>query len=259
MASESGHVISAIGLQKRYGRQLALDGVTLNVSAGEVVCIIGPNGVGKTTLLYLLAGVIFPTAGHVRILGLDRWENNFELRKRITVVPADLIIGQSPTPYAYLRLVGQLYGMEKNAFAEKLERMVGEMDFGPHLHRSWCELSFGLAKKAVLIGGFLPEVPLRIMDEPFAGGIDPLGMEVLYHWARAARLRGETVVFSTQVLEQAETTADRLVLLHEGRVSCSGRPVDVIAAAGIDPAEPRALGRAFIKLTRDAGKAGVQR
>lgn len=254
----SNPIISAIGLSKKYGRILALGGVTIEVAPGEAVCIVGPNGVGKTTLLLLLSGAIFPTAGDVRVFGLDRWQNNFKLRKLMTLVPAETIVGQSPTPYAYLRLVGQVYGMSREDFATRLERAVCEMDYAPHLHKNWAQLSLGLAKKAILIGGFLPEVSLRILDEPFAGGIDPLGMEALYSWIRAASRRGEAVVFSTQVLEQAETVADRIVLLRGGRVSLSGTPAEFIAAAGVDPQSPRALGQAFIRLTRDADKAKHQ-
>lgn len=249
MEQENGFVIRAVGLKKKYPKVNALDGLTLDVQQGEVLCLIGPNGAGKTTLLQLLGGVIYPSAGHVKVLGRDRWKENFEIRKGTTYLPVNPVVGASPTPYEYLRFLGQIYGLPKAQFIEKTQRLARQMRYTEYLTRPWAALSTGLVKKAGLIGCFLPEVAVRFLDEPFAGGIDPLGMEMLYQWMQEARGRGETILFSTQVLEQAETVADRVALLNRGRVEVIGAPGDLIAQAGLEAAEPRALAQAFIRLT----------
>jgi ABC-2 type transport system ATP-binding protein len=242
-------VIRAIGLQKKYPRVQALRGVSLEIRKREVFCVIGPNGSGKTTLLYLLGGVILPSAGHVTVFGLHRWKENYEIRRRSTILPVDVPFGASSTPYEYLRFLAQIYELPKETFLERLDRLARDMQYVPYLNKPFHELSTGLVKKAGLIGCFLPYAELRILDEPFAGGIDPLGMERLYQWMAEARRRGETIVFSTPVLDQAEVVADRLALLAEGNIAAVGAPRDLIAAAGVAPDGPRPLAKAFLALT----------
>lgn len=253
-AGSNDRVIQAVGLRKKYPGVEALRGVSLDVHKGEILCIIGPNGAGKTTLLYLLGGVVFASAGHVTVFGLHRWKENFEIRRRSVVLPALPIFGSSPTPYEYLRFLAQIYSLSKETFLARLRQLAAEMSLSPHLNKPWSALSPGLAKKVALIGCFLPEVPLRILDEPFAGGIDPLGMEVLYGWMREAHERGETLVFSTQVLDQAQHLADRIALLHEGRVLALGSPGELIEKAQVPSTDPRPLARAFLTLTRTEAK-----
>jgi len=129
-----------------------------------------------------------------------------------------------------------------------LRGMSDEMNYTEHLNKYWHELSLGLNRKAGLIGCFLPEAKLRILDEPFAGGIDPLGMERLNSWMTDARDRGETIIFSTQVLDQAEDAADRIALMKEGQIHSMGSPGDLIEQAGIASNEPRTLSKAFLRL-----------
>ena len=248
--STNGTLIEVTGLRCRYGSRHALDDVSLSIGQGTVLAVAGPNGAGKTTLLNLLAGVMYPTAGHVTVFGLHRWREGFGIRRRSFYLPVQFPRFASETPYGYLRLIAEVYGLARARFHERLETLAGEMDLLEHLGRRWVTLSLGHAKKAGLIGTFLPEIELRIMDEPFAGGIDPLGMETLFRWIKAARDRGETVVFSTQVLDQAETVCDRILLLNRGTVVACDSPEDLIRRGGADPSTPRALAAAVINLTR---------
>jgi ABC-2 type transport system ATP-binding protein len=245
------HVIVARSLCKRYLTATALRNVDFAASASQVVGVIGPNGAGKTTLLYLLGGAILPSSGKVTVFGMDRWKQNYDIRLRSIVLPAWPEFGTTQTPYAYLRFIAQIYGMPKDLFLERVKRLADEMDFTAHLGRRFAGLSTGLVKKAGIIGCFLPDVQLRILDEPFAGGIDPGGMETLYGWFAQGRSRGETIIFATQVLDQAEIVADRLLLLDEGTERAFGTPEELISQAGIDPDSPRSLAKAFMSLTRD--------
>ncbi len=244
-----GVLLRAVGLKKKYGKTLAADGISLESAGGQVIGVIGPNGAGKSTLLYLLGGIVMPTSGHVSVFGMHRWEKNFEIRKRSVFVPAEPAFGSEKTPYGYLRFFAQIYGIPKKAFLEKAERLVAEMNMTEHLDKQWMNLSLGMQKKVGLIAAFLPEVEFRILDEPFAGGIDPIGMERLYRWMVEGRERGELIVFSTQVLEQAGDIADRIVLLNKGALVLDASPAELIRKAGFDPNESRALAKAFIKLT----------
>lgn len=235
-------------VRKRYGRTHAVDGASFTVLPGEVLCVIGANGAGKSTLLYLLGGVIYADSGHLRVFGLDRWAENLAIRRQSTFCPAEPVVGAAATPREYIRFIAQIYGVPAADYRARLRELAEAMRFLPHLDKPWNELSLGMTRKANLIAAFLPPARLRILDEPFAGGIDPQGMETLYAWLAAARARGETIIFSTQVLDQADAIADRILLLHGGQTRLLAPPADLIALAGIDPASPRALARAYMTL-----------
>lgn len=248
--------IEAVGLQFRYGRTRAVDGVSLDIGAGEILCVIGPNGAGKTTLLSLLGGMVLPQQGHVRVFGLDRWRDNFEIRKRSTFLLAEPAFGESLTPYEFLRFFAQIYGIPKQIFLERVKALAAEMVMVEHWNKPWAKLSLGMMKKTGLIAAFLPDAGLRILDEPFAGGIDPMAMERLYQWMGTAKTRGETIIFSTQVLEQAESASDRILMLENGGVRALATPPELISMAGVDLNENRALYKAFLKLA-DQSKGPV--
>jgi ABC-2 type transport system ATP-binding protein len=243
-------VVEIVALSKRYGRTQALHNVTMDVGEGEALCVIGPNGAGKTSFLFLLGGILFPSSGHVHVFGMHRWKENFQIRRRSITQPTEPIFGESPTPYEYFRFVAQIYNMPREDFVRKLKQLCVDMDFTDHVTKGWARMSTGLRKKAALIAAFLPEVDLRILDEPFAGGIDPIAVEVLYQWIFEARDRGETIVFSSQVLEHAANVGSRVLFLREGRVEHLGTILSLIESAGVDPHSPRALAEAFQRLMR---------
>jgi len=222
--------------------------VSLLVNTGETVCLVGQNGAGKSTLIHLLAGLIYPNSGEVSVFGLDRWKESYEIRKRSIVVPAEPPIGSTYCPYDYLKLISQVYGLSADEFQSRLHQLSPKLNYTQHLKKRWHELSLGLGKKAALLGAFIAPVELRIFDEPFAGGIDPLGMEVLYEWFAESKQRGETILFSTQVLDQAEAVSDRIVLLNQGEVTLDGSPAEFIKKAGTE-SEKRPLYKAFVNLT----------
>ena len=243
-------ILQAEGIHRRFWRVRAVRPMTLRLHRGEILAVVGPNGAGKTTLLNMLAGALYPGGGNVRVFGLHRWRDNRAIRLRSFFLPVYFPVGGAPNPYGYLRFVAQVYGLPKAEFHARLEELCARMDYLPHLGRSWETLSLGLARKAGLIAAFLPRVELRILDEPFANGIDPAGMEVLYSWIAAASERdGAATVFSTQVLDQAEDNAHRVLLLNKGEMRMCDTTDALMAAAGVDPDEPRAFARAFMKLT----------
>jgi ABC-2 type transport system ATP-binding protein len=246
----SAPILTTTNVTKRFGRTAAVDGVTLELRAGESVCVVGPNGAGKTTLLLLLAGITLPSSGHVRVFGLDRWRDNFQIRQRSTFLTTAPLFGAADTPYEFLRFYAQVYGMDKRTFLERLRELAGGLEMLNHLSKPWAFLSSGMVKKAGIIAAFLPDADLRILDEPFAGGIDPFAMEFLFRRIKTCCGMGETIVFSTQVLEQAETISDRILLFERGRIAALGAPEELFALAGVSPDAPRALYQAFMELTR---------
>lgn len=245
---ENDLCIEAVGLQKKFGRTRALKALSLDIPKGEVLCVVGPNGAGKTTLLLLLGGIILPSSGHVKVLGLHRWKENFEIRKRSTFLSDTPLFGACLSPYDFLRFYAQIYGIPKAEFLDRVKELAEEMAMTEHLDKPWDKLSLGMKKKTGLIAIFLPPAELRIIDEPFAGGIDPMAMDRLYEWMQSAKTRGETVLFSTQVLEQAERASDRVLVLRDGARVAFDSPQNMVHQTGLDPSDPRAFNKALLKL-----------
>jgi ABC-2 type transport system ATP-binding protein len=165
MGSDS--IIDVVGLKKSFGGTRALENATFQIERSENICVIGPNSAGKTTLLLLLGGAHYPNRGHVTIMGLHRWRNNFEIRQRSTFLTAEPVFGACPTPYEYLRFCAQIYGIDKQEFRKSVTTLCEEMNLLPHLDKPWHELSLGMKKKTGLVASFLPKVELRFLDEPF--------------------------------------------------------------------------------------------
>lgn len=242
-------ILEARGISRTFWRTKALLPMDLTVKSGEVLAVTGLNGAGKTTLLTMMAGALFPTTGDIHVFGLHRWRENYAIRCRSFFLPVTFPLGGMATPYEYLRFIAQVYGLTKVTFHARLEELCLQFDYLGQLGRPWKKLSLGQIRKAGLIAAFLPDVELRILDEPFAWGIDPAGMEVLYRWVADASVRqNSATVFSTQVLDQAETAAHRVLLLDRGQLSFCDKPDALLAKAGISPDEPRAFTRAFMKL-----------
>lgn len=244
MAGDS--IIEVVGLSRKFGRTRAVDGVSFEVRRGEVLCVVGANGAGKTTLLNLLAGLLYPSGGHVKVFGMDRWRKNFSIRQRTVYLPAEGLGFGWESPYDMVHLYAQLYGVGREDFEVRGAKLADEMAMLPHFYKGMPELSLGMQKKAGLIAAFLAKAELRILDEPMAGGIDPIAIERLYGWFDAARARGETTIFSTQVMDHAEAAADRLLVMNHGAIGFLGTPRDFAASQGIDPDAPRALAKALI-------------
>lgn len=243
--------LRADNLVKIFGKTRALDGVALEARAAEVVCIIGHNGAGKTTLLNLLAGMTLPDSGEVEVFGMHRWKQNYEIRRQSITLSNSPVYGGADSAYEHLAVIGQLYGLPEEQLDAKVGRLAGEIDLQPHLLKKWHGMSSGMMHKVGLIGTFLPDVKLRILDEPFASGIDPSGVETLYRWFAEARARGETTIFSTQILDQAEVVADQIVLLRHGKIRARGTVEEILAVAGVGRDDPRPLAKAYTKLNRD--------
>lgn len=250
---EPSPILEAHRLRVRFHNTFttALKNVTFSGDGGEIICVIGPNGAGKTTLLNLIAGCLFKRRNKIRVFGMNRWRKNKTIRLNSTYTPMDSRYAIGHTPMQHLQGIGLLYGMTQESFATRCAALVDDFSYADLLHRPFAALSLGQRQKAMLIGGFLPEVGMRILDEPVAGGIDMLGIEILGVWMKEARARGELVVFSTQVLTRAELLSDRLLVLENGRMRFFGKPDQLMQQTGIDSEEEYALNQAFLKLFED--------
>ncbi len=209
-------VIEARGLQKKYGKHLAVDGIGLRVEQGSVFGLIGPNGAGKTTTLRMLVDIIRPTAGELKVLGSVPRRSGTGLRRRIGYLPGELKLAERIQGGTLLRHLAQISGpVEPGRIETVAERL------GLDLSRPVRALSKGNRQKLGLIQAFMHRPELLILDEP-TSGLDPLVQREFLAMVREAREAGQSVLLSSHILTEIQHTADDVAVLAGGKIIAHG-------------------------------------
>jgi sodium transport system ATP-binding protein len=221
----------AEGVVKRFGPVAAVDGVSLTVWAGEVVGLLGPNGAGKTTTLRMLAGILTPDAGCVRVGGLDIHDRPLDAKRRLGFLSGDTQLYQRLTTREVLRYFGRLYGMSDASIAARAARLIDELEMADFADRPCGTLSSGQKQRANIARAFLHEPDLLILDEPTVA-LDVISGQFIVESIRRERDAGRAVLFSTHIMSEAEYLCDRILLLHRGRIIDEGVLDDLLARSG---------------------------
>ncbi len=199
-------------LTKDYGSFRALSTLTLSVSPGEVVGLLGPNGSGKSTALRIMLGFLKPTAGHASVGGFDCWFDSVETRKRVAYLPGELRLYDTMTGRRLVTFLAQLRGDTPGA---EVDNLAQKLDID--IDRPLTQMSSGMKRKVALLAVLVPKVPLIILDEP-TNTLDPTMRDELLDQLKAARDRGQAVLFSSHVLHEVEAVCDRVAVLRRGEL-----------------------------------------
>jgi len=210
--TESAVVARTESLTKRFGRVLALDQLTLEVRAGEVLGFLGPNGAGKTTTLRLLMGFLRPTSGCARVHGLDAWRDRVAVHARTGYLPGEVRLWPRLTAREAARHLARLRGLDHDGGTVDLAKRL-DVD----LDRPFRELSKGNRQKAGLLLAMLGDPELLLLDEPTTG-LDPLIQQEFHHILRERAEAGAAVMLSSHVLSEVEHVADRVAIIRSGRL-----------------------------------------
>jgi ABC-2 type transport system ATP-binding protein len=201
---------------KRYGALTAVDNVNLDVQYGEVFCLFGPNGSGKTTFLRMLAGYISPSAGSIAVAGHDVVRDGLAARRKIGYVPETVPLYGHMRVGEFLRFMAQLRGVAAPAVEAAVERVVGLLSLGEVAGKPIRVLSRGYRQRTALAQALVHEPEIVVLDEP-TNGLDPRQIIEMRGLIRSLA-DSHTVLMSSHILSEIEKTADRAGLLLDGRL-----------------------------------------
>lgn len=239
-------MIAIRDLSKRYGKILALDGVSLAVSEGSVTFLLGPNGAGKSTLLNILAGVLSPDSGDVTICGHDALREPTRAKALLGCVFEDSPLYADMSVIEQLAFTASVFGMGAKDAARETERVIELCDLGHCARRCIARLSKGTRQRVCLAQALVHGPKALVLDEP-ASGLDPLQGESFLR-ALSAISRETAILYSTHSLHEAESIGTDAVILREGKVAESGDIAGILERTGA-----RSLGDAYSKVISSQG------
>jgi ABC-2 type transport system ATP-binding protein len=224
-------VLQTRGLVKTYrGNAVpSLAGVDLAIPAGELFGLLGPNGAGKTTAISIMSTILKPTAGEVRIFGLDPGRERRRVKGGLGLVPQELALYQALSARENLRFFGRLYGLTgielRERIAEYLD-FVGLADRGEQLVHTF---SGGMKRRLNLAAGILHRPRLLFLDEPTVG-IDAQSRNLILDRLAHLNEQGTTMIYTTHYMEEAERLCTQVAILDQGRIIAEGKPAEMIRA-----------------------------
>ena len=235
-------------LTRVYGAFLAVDGLSFEVGAGEIVGLIGPNGAGKTTTLRSLAGILRPTSGTIRIDGFEIGGDAtgaIEAKRRLAFMPDEPHLFEYLTVEEHLRLVARLYGV--NDFDRSSRALIDELDLGGKERSLPGELSRGMRQKVVIACGLVRPASVLLFDEPLTG-LDPLGIRKMRETIVARGRAGAAILLSSHLLHLVEEICTRVIIMDRGRKIADGTVAELASRADLAAAGSN-LEQIFLRVT----------
>ncbi|MEF8725204.1 MAG: ABC transporter ATP-binding protein [Candidatus Accumulibacter delftensis] len=202
-------------VEKRFGSLRALAGVSLQIGEGEFFGLLGPNGAGKTTLISCLAGLVRPDAGQLTVMGHDVLSDYREARRRLGVVPQELVFDPFFSVRETLRIQSGYFGIRHND--DWIDEILANLDLTAKADTNMRRLSGGMKRRVLVAQALVHKPPVIVLDEPTAG-VDVELRQGLWQFIRRLNHDGHTVILTTHYLEEAEALCARIAMLKAGKV-----------------------------------------
>jgi ABC-2 type transport system ATP-binding protein len=219
-------VIRLQALTKRYGKFTAVDGIDLHVPKGELFGLLGPNGAGKTTTIRMIAGILRPTSGAVRVAGVDIQARPREAKARLGYIPDRPFVYDKLTGGEFLRFAAALYGHQGAVVERRIDELLELFELTPWKNELTESYSHGMRQKLIISGALVHKPEVIVVDEPMVG-LDPRSARLLKDLFRQFVDRGGTVLMSTHTMEVAEVMCDRIAIVHRGKIAAHGTMDDL--------------------------------
>src|ERR1041385_7919681 len=211
--------IETTGLTRVFGTVRAVDGLDLRVEPGKFYGFLGPNGAGKSTTIKMLTGLLAPTSGQTRLLGVDLADEDRarEVRRQIGVVPEDLALFDNLTAREYLTFIGRMYMLERDTIRGRIDELLPLLGLEGDQKKYTMEYSHGMKKKLALAAALLPNPDLLFLDEPFEG-VDAVTSRIIRDMLHGYVARGSTVFLTSHVLEIVERLCTHVGIIAHGKL-----------------------------------------
>lgn len=202
------------------------DNISFSAKEGEIVGILGANGAGKTTLLRMIAGIMTPTSGEVVIDDMNYKKNPIEIKKKISFLSGNTKLYKDISPYELLKMCGEYYEMNDNDIEERIKLISEQFNLDKFLHQKIGNLSTGQCQRVGIARCIIHNPKYYILDEA-TSGLDIISSQVILDFVKKERDNGKCILYSTHYMEEAENICDRVILVHEGKIIKTGKPVDI--------------------------------
>ncbi|MFD8601320.1 ABC transporter ATP-binding protein [Streptomyces globisporus] len=245
-AHEVRPAVRVQGLWKRFGEQVAVAGIDLELPAGKFIGLVGPNGAGKTTTLSMVTGLLRPDLGKIEVAGHDVWTDPVEVKSRVGVLPEGLRLFERLSGRELLVYNGRLRGLPGDEVDKRATQLLDVLDLAGSQHKLVVDYSTGMRKKIGLAAALLHNPEVLFLDEPFEG-VDPVSAQTIRGVLERYTRSGATVVFSSHVMELVESLCDWVAVMAAGRIKAQGTLAEVRGDAP-------SLQNAFLELVGAGGR-----
>jgi len=220
-------IIEVESVSKRFAERLAVDALSLTVESGICFGLLGPNGAGKTTTLRMIYGVTQPTAGTIRVFGIDVARHARAVRARLGVTLQQNVLIEALSPRENLRVFGRYHLLREPELSRRADELIDFLDLRSHANVPVKQLSGGFQRRLAIGLSLVNRPELLVLDEPTTG-LDPAVRLALWSRVRDLRAAGTTVLLTTHYMDEAQRLCDRVAIMSAGKIIDAGTPAALI-------------------------------
>lgn len=200
--------------------------ITIRAEEGEVVGLLGPNGAGKTTLLRILAGVMEPTEGTIKIDNTNYKDDEINIKRKIAFLSGNTKLYKDISPYELLKMCGEYYNIEKNELEKQIHAISKRFNLDEFLHQRIENLSTGQLQRVNIARCVVHNPKYYIFDEA-TSGLDIISSKTILDFIKEEKTKNKCIIYSTHYMEEAENICDYVVMINKGKVLCTGTPEEI--------------------------------
>jgi len=234
-------------LTKSYNNFNAVDNISFRLESGDFTAFLGPNGAGKTTTIKMIAGLLAPSSGSIKLINFDSVINHIQLKQNLGYIPDQPFLYDKLTGLEFLKLTGGLFGLRREELKKKIDETLELLSLGDWINRKTETYSQGMRQRVSIASSLLHNPDLILVDEPMVG-LDPQSANIVKKAFQQKAVEGKTILISTHSLHIAEEICTRVIILNKGKIIFDDK---IEAFKTFHAREYKNLEAFFLELTKD--------